>query len=271
MKQYEIERDLQDEIIKKIDVILSNCEELEAPVILAKALGILEDRTGIRNAYAKAKQKYNEILMKLEPEIERRCREAENPLELGIRYALIGNYIDFGAMEEVDEEKLYELLGKADILELDTQEMDYIQKDLSTAKKLVYITDNAGEIVLDRVLVKIVHLLFPKLEIAVLVRAYPVLNDATLEDAVWVGLQDFAKVITNGTQIPGTVIEKLPQKAEQWVDSADLILAKGQGNFETLHGCNRNIYYLFLCKCDLFVDRFGVERFTPVIRNEKRI
>ena len=136
---------------------------------------------------------------------------------------------------------------------------------------MAYITDNAGEIVLDKVFVEILKTLYPELEIGVIVRGTPVLNDATFMDAEDVGLTKIVEVISNGTDVPGTPLDEVSETALKWIESADLCIAKGQGNFETLRGCGKNIYYLFLCKCELFVRKFGVERFTPVLSNETRI
>ena len=97
------------------------------------------------------------------------------------------------------------------------------------------------------------------------------MNDATKEDAAFIGMPEIAEVLTNGIKIPGTPLDRISKEALDRIKRADLCIAKGQGNFETLRGCGENIYYLFLCKCTLFVKKFQVERFTPVLGNEKRI
>ena len=94
-------------------------------------------------------------------------------------------------------------------------------------------------------------------------------NDVTLADAKEVGLDKIVPVLDNGTDIPGTQLDKISVDAKRAVDSADLIISKGQGNFETLYGCGKNIYYIFLCKCDLFVRRFAMPRFSGSIRKRE--
>jgi len=96
-------------------------------------------------------------------------------------------------------------------------------------------------------------------------------NDATILDAEEIGLVNIVNVIDNGTDIPGTQLNKINRKSREIIDNADLIIAKGQGNFETLFGCDKNIYYIFLCKCDLFVNRFNMEKFNGIFANEKDI
>ena len=102
-------------------------------------------------------------------------------------------------------------------------------------------------------------------------RGLPVLNDATMEDAKQVKLSDIASVSDNGTAIAGTCLERISFEARQKIDEADLILAKGQGNFETLRYCKRNVYYAFMCKCKMFADKFGVPQYTGMFINDLRI
>ena len=97
----------------------------------------------------------------------------------------------------------------------------------------------------------------------------PVLNDATMEDAVQVGLDKAAQVIGNGTDVAGTCLEELSEQALDVINTADVMIAKGQGNFETLQKCGKNIYYIFMCKCDMFAKRFNVPKYTGVLINDK--
>lgn len=110
--------------------------------------------------------------------------------------------------------------------------------------------------------------MYPTLNIKVIVRGYPILNDATIDDMKTIGLDKLFDIISNGTNIPGTSLNQISPIALEAIDNADVIIAKGQGNFETLRGCNRNIFYLFLCKCQLFTEKFNVPQFTPIIKNE---
>ena len=128
-----------------------------------------------------------------------------------------------------------------------------------------------GEIVLDKLFLKELKKRFPHLELCVMVRGEEVLNDATLEDAETVGLHNVARVIPNGNGVGGTVENMLQGEAKEVLEQADIILSKGQANFETLNGCGRNIYYSFLCKCDWFSGRFQVERNTGMFLREREI
>lgn len=272
LKQWGVNKDDSIDIIKNIFGLISSAEKnISAPVLMSKAMYILQNKLGIIDMYKDAKIKYNNILMKKENIFFNDILNSEDMFLTGMKYAVIGNYIDFGAMDNVDEEKLDELILKKDTIQFSNNELENMRKELSNAKKLLYITDNAGEIVLDKIFIRILKRLYTQLDITVMVRGMPALNDATLDDAAYVGLKELTNLISNATAIPGTVIDELSSEAFHAIDEADLCIAKGQGNFETLRGCGINIYYLFLCKCNLFVEKFGVERFTPVLQNEKRI
>ncbi|MBQ7103721.1 MAG: DUF89 family protein, partial [Anaerotignum sp.] len=108
----------------------------------------------------------------------------------------------------------------------------------------------------------------PQVERKIIVRGEPVLNDATMEDALQIGIEKCGKVIPNGTNIAGTYIPWLSAEAKQAMEEADMLISKGQGNFESLHGCGLNIYYLFLCKCQWFMERFGLPQYSGVFINE---
>ena len=194
---------------------------------------------------------------------------SENHLKTAIQYAMVGNYIDFGALENVNEGELKVQLDEAVNITIDSKLLDVFKNDLVNAKRLVYFTDNCGEIVTDKLLISTLRDINPDLHITVIVRGKPVLNDATLEDAKHIHMEDVAqKVIGNGTGLPGNVIGAISQEAMTEVENADLLISKGQGNYEGLSGCGLNIYYLFLCKCEMFMRRFGVEQFTGIMTRE---
>lgn len=254
---------------KVLGIIAANAAEQPAPVLLSHIGRLHEEYFGRPFSFEELKRGYNAMLLEKETEIRRKIAAAADPLALALRYAQIGNYIDFGALGSVDDEKLEGFLQQADCLPLSEKTYEAFTEDLKTAKKLVFLTDNCGEIVLDKLLLETIAKAAPRLECTIIVRGEPVLNDATMEDAVQVGIGACGKVIPNGTNIAGTYIPWLSAEAKAAMDEADILIAKGQGNFESLHGCGRNLYYLFLCKCDWFMERFGLPRYSGVFINEK--
>lgn len=221
--------------------------------------------------YTEIKKEYNQLMLQMEASIEEKIRSSQDPLEKALLYARIGNYIDFAALSDVDQTTMLSLLEKEGSQTLDPEEYQYFLRDLSTAENILYLTDNCGEIVLDKLAVKILKERCPNADITVIVRGYPVVNDATMEDARETGLTDLVKVIGNGSGVGGTWIPDISPQARELLENADMIIAKGQGNFETLNDCGLNIYYLFLCKCDLFQRRFHAEKLQGMFLNERRL
>ena len=251
--------------------ILSEASAEESGPVIAERIHKLQKEMFGREAdFSKIKHTYNQMMLNKEDEVQREIAASADPLKRAIQYAMTGNYIDFGALDGVEDEKLEELLERSEQNPVDAKEYANLKKDLEEASKLVYLTDNCGEIVLDKILIGQLMQQYPQIDITVIVRGKPALNDATLEDAKEAGLSEIVTVIGNGSGITGTWLPEISAEAREKIEEADLILSKGQGNFETLQGCGKNIYYMFLCKCKLFVERFQMEQFEGVLANELR-
>lgn len=245
--------------------------ETSAPILVEKINLLQEDLFGARKDYGDEKRYFNSFVLSVETDIQKKIESSKEPVKTALRYAMIGNYIDFGTLEDVSEEKLIRLLDTAQGIKIDEEEFSQFEKDLKSAKRLVYLTDNCGEIVLDKLLIKAIKKAYPELRIQVLVRGLPVLNDATLDDVRQIGLDKICEVYSNGTGIAGTCIDRISDEAQQMIEEADLLLAKGQGNFETLRFCNKNVYYAFMCKCMMFAQKFGVPQFSGIFANDLRM
>jgi uncharacterized protein with ATP-grasp and redox domains len=196
---------------------------------------------------------------------------SDDPIKTAVQYAMAGNFIDFGALKSVEEEKLKELLSAFDRARLDDKTVESLKRDIKNAKTLVYFADNCGEIVADKLLISTVRKINPNLDVSVIVRGKPVLNDVTVDDARQVGIYDVARVISNGSGVAGNVLSKISEQARTAVYNADVLISKGQGNFESLSTCGLNVYYIFMCKCDLFVRRFGVNMLDGISVRESDI
>lgn len=265
--------DKKTEYMKKVMSILSSAEEQDCSPSLSVEVKRLYSEFWNCPAedYTEIKKEFNQLMLNVEASVEEKIRTSADPLETALLYARIGNYIDFAALENVSQETMLKLLENENQEPLSQTEYANFQKDLSTAKTLVYLTDNCGEIVLDKLAVKILKEKYPQLNITVIVRGYPVVNDATMEDAEEIGLTDIVKVTGNGSNVGGTWFPGLSNEARTLLEQADVILAKGQGNFETMNDCGLNVYYLFLCKCDLFQRRFHAKALQGMFLNERRI
>ena len=268
IKKYPDEEKKAEYLGKVLGIIANNAAEEPAPVLLSHIGRLHEEYFGKPFSFDELKKGYNAMLLEKEDEIRTKISEAADPLVLALRFAQIGNFIDFGAMDSVDDAKLMEFLEQAEKLPLSEETYAKFTENLKTARKLVYMTDNCGEIVLDKLLLESIQKAAPHVECTVIVRGEPVLNDATMEDALQVGIEKCGKVIPNGTNIAGTYIPWVSAEAKKALDEADILISKGQGNFESLHGCGLNIYYLFLCKCQWFMERFGLPQYSGVFINE---
>lgn len=241
-----------------------------APVLVHALDALKLEMFGIRKSFEDVKVHFNRLMLAREAAIDACIRAAQDPLEAAIQYAMIGNYIDFGAMENVDEKALEHLLAVPQAFALPQETYERLRKTLRSSRRLAYLTDNCGEIVLDKLLIRTIQRLYPDIEITVLVRGAPVLNDATMEDALQVGMDALCPVMGNGSAIAGTHLPALSEQAGRVLDEADVILSKGQANYETMRGCGRNVFYIFLCKCDLFASRFGVAKFTGMMVHDSQ-
>lgn len=214
--------------------------------------------------YRREKAESNRFALARLAQIRAQAERAPDPVYAGLQLAILGNYIDYGALQgEVSFETLEQMLARAEEMDLDLACYAALLADLARGKKLLYLTDNAGEIVFDRVFAEEIYKKYPHLDITFCVRGGPAQNDATREDAAAVGIP--FKVIDNGTCIAGTLLDQIGPEAKQALAEADVIIAKGQGNCESLYGCGLNVYFAFLVKCSRFMEEFKQPKFTPML------
>lgn len=253
-----------------LESYLSAPKDAGSPWFGPKVTELLEKYCGIRgDRFRQEKLDSNRFVMERLDAIRQRIQNAPDPVYAGLQLAILGNYIDFSALQgEVSFEKLDAMLDEAHNMDLDSQNYAQFLQELGEGKRLLYITDNAGEIGFDRLFAEALQERFPHLSITFCVRGGPAANDATREDAQAVGIP--FPVIDNGTCIAGTELSMLGQEAKQAMDEADVILSKGQGNVECLLGCGYNIYYAFLVKCTRFMQLFDKPKLTPMFVRERK-
>lgn len=270
IRKYSDEKKKKEFIQRVVKVLYEYGDKESIPMLDKRIDDIFNEYYEEETDYKALKHKYNQYLLEREDEIRTRINETGN-IEDYIKYVCVGNYIDFGVTGKIDDQMLEDMLDKAAELEISSQEVKHLEDELATAKTLLYITDNCGEIVLDKIFIEELKKRYRNLEITVMVRGGLAINDATMEDAKEVGLTKIVPVIGNGTTIIGTVKEQLSQEAREYLDHADVIIAKGMGNFESMYQEGINPYFLFLCKCDLFTEKFGVQMFDPIFCKEERL
>ena len=239
-----------------------------SPLLIYRFNQVFARRFGPSDSYAEIKRRSNDLVLGMADRLRKKIEAADDPLAAALAYARVGNYIDYGAMDTVDENEFLGLFEKAALRPEEAETYRHFVSACENGKRFLVIADNCGEIVLDRLLLEQLKERFPHLRFQALVRGGEVLNDVTPREAVYVGIDKIAEVLPNGAAIAGTVYEMLPEAARQAMDGADVILAKGQGNYESLSGQGRHIFYAFLCKCELFTSRFRVSPLTGMLVEE---
>lgn len=230
---------------------------------------LLQEMYGLPiDRFREEKRLSNRFVLERLDQIRDRVRAAPDPVYAGLQFSILGNYLDFGALQgQVSFEALEQMLNKGLELELDRAVYDDLCRDLEGAKTLLYLTDNAGEIGFDRIFAEEIARRYPHLAITFCVRGQITQNDATREDAAAVDIP--FPVIDNGNRVAGTQLDQLSEEADTALNTADVVIAKGMGNTETMFGCGLNVYYAFLIKCQRFVTVFGQPMFTPMLVKEK--
>ncbi|MFA4838527.1 MAG: ARMT1-like domain-containing protein [Candidatus Neomarinimicrobiota bacterium] len=212
----------------------------------------LREITGQRDPYQAEKEKQNRLAMDLLPNLKAKIESAGDPLALAVRLAIAGNIIDLGANGRLTVSDILRSVHHA-LTEPLAGDWEGFRLAIAKARNILYLADNAGEIAFDRLLIEQIS---PK-RVTVVVRGVPVINDATIVDAHAVGLNEIIEIIDNGSDAPGTVLTDCSREFNRRFADADLILAKGQGNFETLSDEPRNIFFLFKVKCPVIATHIG--------------
>lgn len=252
-----------------MQIYLNASEGTSAPVFTPLVGNLYQKYYGLDpDRFKEEKEASNRFALERMDTVRERIQAAPDRLYAGLQFALLGNYIDFSALhKQVSFEKLDALLEQAQTMQVEADSYNKLKEELATGKKLLYLTDNAGEICFDRIFAEEIARAYPQLEITFCVRGGPSQNDATRADAELAGIP--FPIIDNGNLVAGTELSQLSAEARYAMDTADVIIAKGQGNVETLYGCGYNIYYAFLVKCVHFQKLFHKPQLTPMLLREK--
>ena len=219
--------------------------------------------------YKKVKVLSNNLALAYAERLQNQIRSSESPIETAIKISAAGNIIDFGAKSHgnVDIDREIQNINKVHFARYDFKQF---RNRLNSARSILFICDNSGEIVFDTLLITELKRQLPHLAITAVVRHKPIINDATLEDAHAVGLQNIVPVISSGSVYPGTILAETTEEFQQLFKTADLIISKGQGNFETLLPVmNERLFFLLRIKCDQIARVSGVEKGNLVLMQGK--
>lgn len=237
-------------ILHTIDPQKRNTPPHYAAILNKKAAEIKGVEYHEFDAYKTLKTKSNQEALELEKDMIEIIEDSSDKLSTALQISAIGNIIDFGAIDHKKIDIKNELLNVSN-LKFERYDIQSFSQNISSAKNLLYIGDNSGEIVTDKILISQLKKLFPKIKIVFASRERPILNDVTLEDCYKIGMDKVCDVISSGSVHPGTIIEKTSDEFKILYDNADIIIAKGQGNYETLsESKNNKLFFIFRVKCE---------------------
>ena len=223
---------------------------------------IVKGITGKDDPFKKIKQKSNKLVLDIYPKLKEEIRSSDDKLLTAVELAIAGNVIDYGVKNSLDVDKEIEKILAGDFVGVEKsskKSFDYQEfKDaLNNAESILYLGDNTGEIVFDKLLIEELSNILPDTKITYVVRDKPVINDVLVEDAVSCGLDKIVDVISSGCDAPGTILDLCSKEFLKLYESAELIISKGQGNFETLADEKRPIFFLFKVKCPVIANHTG--------------
>jgi uncharacterized protein with ATP-grasp and redox domains len=254
---------LHEKVVRGVLGLANNLDMSQSPPVIGQKIHrLIRELAGVEDPYHAVKQRFNNAALKLYSKMRHLIIESENPLETAARLAIAGNIIDFGIKSQLQETELAETIDQCLSEELANIQIEPFHKAVDKAEDILYLADNAGEIVFDRLFIE----QLPIEKITVAVKGSPVINDATMEDAVLAGLPKIVEVIDNGSDAPGTILESCSQSFRDCFEKADLIIAKGQGNYETLSDVDKNIFFILKAKCPVIARDLGCKVGEMILR-----
>ena len=248
------EPEMQEKILRRVLAELGHIDlDWKPPQMGQKIHRLIRELTGVKDPYLNVKKRFNNSALKIYSKMRQLVIESDNPIETSIQLAIAGNIIDFGVNGTLREGDLEETINRCLDSDFGGIQLEAFEQAVNEAEEILYIADNAGEIVFDRLLIE----QLPTAKITVAVKGSPVINDATMEDAIVAGLPRIVAVIDNGSDAPGVILDSCSQSFRDRFDKADLIIAKGQGNYETLSDVDKNIFFMLKAKCPVIARHIG--------------
>ena len=237
------------------------------PATAQKMHRFIRKTTGVADPYLDVKDRFNKAAMAMYPRLKELIESSGEPVETAVRLAIAGNIIDFGVSSSLDADEVERVIDDSLTADWDKSRLEDFADAVSRASRILYLCDNAGEIVFDRLLVE----RLPCEKVTCVVKSSPLINDATMEDAEITGLTGVVEVVKNGSDNPGTILATCGKDFCRRFDEADLIIAKGQGNYETLSDVDKNIFFVLKAKCPVIARHLGCEVGTMILRKSKAI
>jgi hypothetical protein len=245
---------VHEEVVRRIATEIGDMDMSLTPPFMAQRIHrLVRELTGNADPYREVKERTTRLALDLLPSARQKVEEAASPLEMAVRMAMAGNIIDFGLFHRFRDQAIDEVLQQAAVAALFGVVEDFVD-DADQASSILYLADNAGEIVFDRVLIEALGCD----RVTVVVRGMPILNDVLREDATAAGLKG-VEIIDNGSDAPGTILDDCSAELRARFALADMVIAKGQGNYETLSDASRPVWFVLMAKCAVIANHIGCE------------
>ena len=257
---------IHEQVVREVLKLAGELDMSQSPPAIGQQIHrLIRKLVDKDDPYHKIKRRFNSLALKLYPELRKQIVSSDDRLETAIRLAIAGNIIDFGVNSSVDESDIRKGITESLNTDFDNMQLESFRDAVEQAEEIFYLADNAGEIIFDRLLIE----QLPYEKVTVVVKGMPVINDATMEDAELAGLPKIVEVIDNGSDAPGTILENCSQNFRNRFENADLIIAKGQGNYETLSNVSKNIFFVLKAKCSVIARDLGCEVGEMILRKSK--
>jgi uncharacterized protein with ATP-grasp and redox domains len=253
VKSNMIPENLQEDILRKLLDFFSRVDYNQSPPALGQQLHrLLRKYLHNPDPYCEVKLEFNRRMLERYEEFKKIINDSSHPFLTAVRLAIAGNVIDFGSFHRLEVMGTVERVLKAELARDDSLKL---KQEIAKADTVLYLGDNAGEIVFDKLLIETMN--HPKVFFAV--RGTPIINDITEQDAKMIGIDEYAKIVSTGDDAPGILLESCSPEFTKIFHQADVVISKGQGNLEGLIDVDQNIFYLLTVKCKLIAEHLGVK------------
>ena len=257
---------IHEQVVRNILRLAADLDMRQSPPVLGQQIHrLIRELVGMEDPYHKIKKQFNELALKLYSRLRKLIIGSEDPLATAVRLAIAGNIIDFGVNSPLEELDLETAISESLDADFHSAQLESFKESATKAEEILYLCDNAGEIIFDRLLIE----QLPYEKVTVVVKGKPVINDATMKDAEFAGLPKAVEVIDNGSDGPGTILESCSRYFRDRFARADLVIAKGQGNYETLSEVNKNIFFILKAKCPVIARDLDCEVGEMILRKSK--
>lgn len=256
----------KNELLRNVFSYLSRVDfnSSSTPELIGEIFTMLKKETGNEDPYKETRRHYNKMFLEQIPDFEAKINCAVDPFLEAVKYAIIGNIIDFNPIHNLSLSDIGASFLRLKEEPLGINNSNLLMQEIVNADSILYLGDNCGEICLDKILLKKMKELNPSCHLYFGTRGEAVVNDSVEEDAYFVGIDKYATVISNGDSSLGTVLYRTSKQFQEIYQNADIVIAKGQANYECLSNEDKNIYFLLMTKCSVIANDIGVSEMKMI-------